>query len=145
MHDALGEYVDAAANDPRFRLEPRLPVARLVDALHGRYHYGILLYPFDDDLVVGRRHLQTALASKLFAYVAAGLPVLVSPELGYMAELVRTHGIGLVVERDDIPTLAERLDDTDHAALCAAVACAQPEFCIERHLPDVLHLVTDTP
>ena len=116
-----------------------------VDALHGHFDYGILLYPFDDDLVVGRRHLQTALASKLFAYVAAGLPVLVSPELGYMAELVREHGIGLVIPRDEIATLADRLAAVDHAALCAAVARAQPEFCIERHLQGVLSLIGRDP
>jgi hypothetical protein len=145
IDEMLGEYVEVAANDPGFRLEPRLPVQALVDALHGRHHYGILLYPFDDDLVVGRRHLQTALASKLFVYLAAGLPVLVSPELGYMAELVRAHGIGLVVPREELATLAERLDDVDHTALCGAVARAQPEFCIERHLPAVLRLVTGSP
>lgn len=145
LDDALGEYLDEARIDPRFRVEPRLPVGSLVDALHGHFDYGILLYPFDDDLVVGRRHLQTALASKLFAYVAAGLPVLVSPELGYMAALVREHGIGLVVARDEIATLGDRLATVDHSALCAAVARAQPEFCIERHLQGVLSLIGGNP
>jgi len=145
LDTTLHEYVDAAAGDPGFRIEPRLPARRLVAALHGSHDYGILLYPFDDDLVVGRRHLQTALASKLLVYVAAGLPVLVSPELGYMAELVRAHGIGLVVGRGELASLAERLDEVDHAALCRAVARVQPELCIERHLPDVLRLVDGPP
>ncbi len=142
---ALGEYVAHAAADPRFRIEPRLPVRRLVDALHGQHHFGLLLYPFDADLRVGQRHLQTALASKLFAYIAAGLPVLVSPELAYMAALVRTHGIGIVVEREAIATLAQRLAEVDHGALRAAVARAQPELCIERQLPAVLRLVDGAP
>jgi len=143
--DALGEYAAHARVDARFRLESRIPVAELVDTLHGRHHFGMLLYPFDADLVVGRRHLQTALASKLFAYVAAGLPVLVSPELVYMAELVRTHGIGLVVPRDEIPALASRLAGVDHAVLCEAVARAQDVFCIERALPDLLRLWSGEP
>jgi hypothetical protein len=103
------------------------------------------LYPFPAELVVGRRHLQTALASKLFAYVTAGLPVLVSPELEFMASLVRERGIGLVVPAAEIASLAERLDAVDHAALCDAVARAQPELCIERHLPDVLRLLGGDP
>ena len=145
LRDALPEYCDEAARNPMFALEPRASIERLIAALHGAHDFGILLYPFPDDLVVGRRHLQTALASKLFAYVAAGLPVLVSPELGYMAELVRAHGIGLVVPSAELATLAARLHDTDHDALRAAVARAQPEFCIERHLPDVLRLVAGSP
>lgn len=145
LREALPEYADEAAGNPRFTLQPRAPIEQLVAALHGAHDFGLLLYPFPDDLVVGRRHLQTALASKLFAYVAAGLPVLVSPELGYMAELVRNHGIGLVVPGSELHSLAARLDDTDHDALRAAVARVQPEFCIERHLPDVLRLVAPSP
>lgn len=141
----LGEYTDLARTQSRFRIEPRLPIAALIAAMHGRHHFGILLYPFDDDLVVGRRHLQTALASKLFAYVAAGLPVLVSPELEFMAEVVRTHGIGVVVPRHDLPALAQRLDDIDYPALCAAVERAQTSLCIETQLPDVLRLVDGAP
>jgi hypothetical protein len=141
----LGEYTELAREQPRFHIEPRLPIASLVAAMHGRHHFGILLYPFDDDLVVGKRHLQTALASKLFAYVAAGLPILVSPELEFMAELVRSHGIGLVVPRRDLAALAHRLEDIDYPALCAAVARAQPSLCIETQLPDVLRLVDGAP
>lgn len=141
----LGEYTELARTQPRFRIEPRLPIAALIAAMHGRHHFGILLYPFDDDLVVGRRHLQTALASKLFAYVAAGLPVLVSPELEFMAEVVQRHGIGVVVPRRDLAALAHRLDDIDYPALCAAVERAQPSLCIETQLPDVLRLVDGAP
>ncbi len=145
LHDALPEYADEAARNPLFVLEPRASIERLVVALHGAHDFGLLLYPFPAELVVGRLHLQTALASKLFAYIAAGLPVLVSPELGFMAELVERHGIGLVVPGPELATLAARLDRVDHDELRAAVARAQPEFCMERYLPDVLRLVDGSP
>lgn len=145
LETALHEYVAHARSDPRFRLEPRQPFEALVAAMHGHHDFGLLLYPFDDDLAVGRRHLRTALASKLFAYVAAGLPILVSPELGYMAEFVRARGLGLVVPRHELSSLARTLDGVDYPALCAAVSRAQPELCIETQLPAVLRLLEGTP
>lgn len=133
------EYVHADIDG--FTYHPRIEVRALVDALHGAHDFGLLLYRFDDDLAVGRRHLQTALASKLFVYLAAGLPVLVSPELEFMAELVRTHGIGLVVAREELPRLGERLAACDYAGLQAAVARAQRGFCAEHTCDDVLALL----
>lgn len=135
------EYVTAAI--PGFTFHPRVEVSRLVGALHGSYDFGLLLYEFDDDLAVGRRHLQTALASKLFVYVAAGLPILVSPELEFMATLVREHGLGLVVQRDEVPMLATRLGAVDYAALQASVARAQQTFAAEHAVDDVLLLLDE--
>ncbi len=145
LEATLGEYVALARRDPRFCIEPRLPLDALIAALHRRHDFGLLLYPFDDDLAVGRRHLQTALASKLFAYVAAGLPILVSPELGFMAEFVRSRGLGLVVPRSELASLGHTLDGVDYPRLCDAVRRAQPELCIETQLPAVLRLVEGTP
>lgn len=137
------EYVAAAQRIERFEFHGRIEVRALIDALHGRHDFGLLLYRFDDDLAVGRRHLQTALASKLFVYLAAGLPVLVSPELEYMAELVRTHGLGLVVPRDQHGQLAELLAGCDYAALQANVAAAQQRFAAEHTCDEVLELLAE--
>lgn len=137
------EYVDAARRIAAFTYHRRVEVRALVDALHGRHDFGLLLYRFDDDLAVGRRHLQSALASKLFVYLAAGLPVLVSPELSYMAELVQREGLGLVIDADEVPRLVARLDACDHAALLAGVAKAQRKFSAEHTCDDVLALLQE--
>lgn len=137
------EYVAAARRIPRFAFHPRVEVSALVGALHGQHDFGLLLYDFDDDLAVGRRHLQTALASKLFVYLAAGLPVLVSPQLEMMAALVREHGIGLVVERDEVAAIVPKLMTCDYAALQAAVVRAQRTFAAEHAVDDVLALLAE--
>jgi hypothetical protein len=136
---ASDEYADARIDG--FTFHPRREVRGLVDELHGRHDFGLLLYCFDEDLAVGRRHLQTALASKLFVYLAAGLPILVSPELEFMAELVRSHRLGLVVAAEQLPRLGELLDGCDYPALQAAVARAQQCFCAEHTVDDVLALL----
>lgn len=142
-HDEmLAEYVREAGENRYFELRERVPVSDLVAAMHGNHDFGLLLYHFDPDLAVGKRHLQTALASKLFAYLAAGLPILVSRELEYMAQLVEEHAIGLVLERDQIAGLADLLQRVDYRALCESVTKAQEKFCFEHELPQILALVT---
>lgn len=138
---STNEYGEAARTIPGFTFHPRVEVRALVEALHGQHDFGVLLYDFDDDLAVGRAHLRTALASKLFVYLAAGLPVLVSPQLEMMASLVREHGVGLVVARDEVPTLASRLRSVDYAALQRAVGRAQQTFVAEHAVDDVLALL----
>jgi hypothetical protein len=139
---AYGDYRRLAAEHPRAHLREHLSLCELIDALHGQFHYGMLLYHFNPDLVVGERHLRGALASKLFVYWAAGIPALVSEELEYMATLVRETGAGLVVKRRELATLGARLEDVDYAAMQARVVEAQQRYHIERFLPAVLRLLT---
>jgi hypothetical protein len=141
---AYGDYQRLAAESPRAHLREHLALPELIGALHGQFHYGILLYHFNPDLIVGERHLRGALASKLFVYWAAGLPALVSEELEYMATLVRETGAGVVVKRSELSTLAERLKGLDYAALQERVVAAQRRYHIELFLPAVTQLLTRT-
>lgn len=139
----FGDYVEEAKVNPRFHLEERCSIEDLMRAMSGRYHYGSLLYHFDSDLVVGKAHLAGATASKLFTYLAAGLPVIVSEELEYMAGLVREHDIGIVVKREEIPFLMQKLRD-DYARLRTNVERRYDAFRFENRLPDLERLILRT-
>ena len=139
---AFGDYQRLALQHPHAHLREHLELRELISSLRGQFHYGILLYHFNPDLIVGQRHLHGALASKLFVYWAAGLPALVSSELEYMATLVRETGAGLVVERGELSTLGERLARVDYAAMQARVVAAQQRYHIEKFLPAVTALLS---
>ena len=141
---AFGDYQRLALEHPRAHLREHLELRELISSLHGQFHYGILLYHFNPDLIVGQRHLRGALASKLFVYWAAGLPVLVSAELEYMASLVRETGAGIVVERGELSTLCDHLAGVDYAALQARVIAAQQRYHIEKFLPAVTALLSSS-
>ncbi len=142
LEEMFGDYRRLAEREPRAHFMQHLPLRELIDALHGQYHYGMLLYHFDPDLIVGKAHLQGALASKMFVYWAAGLPALVSEELAYMATLVRETGAGLVVKRSDLPTLGARLQSLDYAELQRRVVAAQQKYHIEHFIPALCELLT---
>lgn len=139
----FGDYVEEANSNPRFHLEERCSIEELMRAMSGRYHYGSLLYHFDSDLAVGKAHLAGATASKLFTYLAAGLPVIVSEELEYMASLVRDHDIGIVAKREEIPFLKRKLLD-DYERLRTNVEQRYDAFRFENRLPDLERLILRT-
>lgn len=79
---------------------------------------------------IGIVHLRTSasgmsIPSKVYSYAAAGLPILAAiPGTNHAANLIRTHGLGLVVEPDDLPgflAAARRLlDDPNLRRHCRA-------------------------
>lgn len=141
LTELFGDYIRLAEREPRAHFMQHLPLRELIDALHGQFHYGMLLYHFDPDLIVGKAHLQAALASKLFMYWAAGLPALVSEELAYMASLVEDTGAGLVVKRSELSSLGERLQNLDYAALQQRVVAAQERYHVELFVPKLCELL----
>lgn len=137
----FSDYVEEAARNPRFEFRPRLPVRALIETLAATQDAGLLLYRFGPELRVGRKHLRSAVASKLFTYLAAGLPIIVSPELETMARFVRDHDIGLVVGFDEIAELPSRLACADLSRWAENIERVQHTFALENRLDRTLEFV----
>ncbi len=82
---------------------------------------------------------EVALPNKLFDYLHAGLPVVVS-DCRAMAEFVRRHRVGRIFAAGDAEALAAALRETiaEHGMLRANIAAASKRFCWEREEPALL-------
>lgn len=82
-------------------------------AILGRARAGLLI------MLPARNHID-ALPTKMFEYMAAGLPVIVSSAVPLCAEVVRRHECGLVVDPADCNAIAQAIrtivDDPQEAA-----------------------------
>lgn len=110
----------------------RMPRPELIHHLSLSYDYGLLLNRIDLD-TPPRRGLKTTFASKYLTYVAAGLPIIVSREMDYMAKLVETWGIGLVVSARELGDVAELLQAAPYESFKHNLAIAQTSFSAENH------------
>jgi hypothetical protein len=135
------EYLDEAVNNELFEFNDGVPMPEILDELHGIYHYGLIAYYFDDDLHVGVDHLRGTMASKLFTYIASGLPVIVSEEFGYMARIVETEGIGIVVGKKDLKNLTPVLAACDYNELLNNIMAAREKYSIESKIPEIMELL----
>lgn len=130
--DLFSDYHLEMQNNPRFAFHEGIEMPGIIRALHGKYDYGLVLFDFDQDIAVGKTHLRETMASKLFTYLAAGLPVIVSEEFTYMADFVRENGIGIVIGKDDRPNLVNQLEGIDPHQFVDNIRISQEKYCIER-------------
>lgn len=84
--------------------------------------------------------------SKVFQYVAAGLPIVAISDEGALAALVREHGIGLHATPAQVETLApallDLLENPSHlAATRARVVAASETFSLRRQVATVSQLL----
>ncbi|MBF0186370.1 MAG: hypothetical protein HQL50_00420 [Magnetococcales bacterium] len=134
----FADYHREADGNPHFKFLPGVPLPDLLDHLVGRYHLGLVANFFDDDFAVGWSHTEECMSSKLFVYLAAGLPVLVSEEYRFMARFVQEREIGVVVSRSELENLVPVLERIDWSALSTRVIEARSDLHVDANTPKIL-------
>lgn len=97
------EYVELARRNPRFHYHAPVKQEALAREL-ARYHFGLIPF-FVERSDQSPEKLKYATALKLFNFLEAGLPVLVSRDLGFQSWLAERSGAGLAIGRDDLDGL----------------------------------------
>lgn len=73
------------------------------------FNYGFIVYYYEDDFLISRKHYQNFIPTKLFTYIEMGLPIIVIEDLVAAAELVKKNEIGIVVSRNDVSRMSDVL------------------------------------
>jgi len=114
-------FLTLGRNYPCMRVLDGVPPDQLSETL-APYDFGILVMVFDDSVLrIGHGQRTGVVANKIFSYLEAGLPVIVSAEYEEMARIVREHGLGLAVASDELPALGSILEEFDYATAAANV------------------------
>ena len=87
------------AENPLFNYHHAVPIHKLPDLLK-KYDYGWYCLDYRN-ITHDPRYFETGLGSRLFTYMAAELPVIISAEHRHMAELIGEHQIGFSLQYDD--------------------------------------------
>jgi hypothetical protein len=111
---SLAPFFSLQRRHSRFDIRAGLPPDVVAREL-ARYDFGIIL--FDEmtasRLCLGPHLLPSAVGTKLFNYLEAGLPVIVNSEYETMARFLEENGLGFGVASDrleDIPEMIRRFD-----------------------------------
>jgi len=82
----------------------------LISQKIANYDYGLMIYDFDG-ICTGDLHFKYLIPTKLFSYLEAGLPVLVSSRFEAVCEIVLKYKIGVVInDIDCISDIIEKLN-----------------------------------
>lgn len=104
-------YVAMERSHPGFRFRPGLAF-HVLPHLITRYHCG-LLYDNQTHETWNKEHFRFNMATKIFTYMEAGLPIFVHDAFEYIAELVARENIGLVYPIHDLTCLRGVLEKAD--------------------------------
>lgn len=113
--DATGQgyedYIELSENNDLFDYCFCVPFYEFLPIL-GRYDFGWISYDFKN---INRfsYYIKTTMGKKIFPYINAGLPTLVSPELEHMCRYVVDNGIGIPVSSNewaDLHTILNAFD-----------------------------------
>lgn len=115
LESQYADYLELARGGG-FRILPRIPQDQLIRRLAAEFDYGIAFGRLKPGHQQGLSNRVTV-SGKMFTYVAAALPMLVADYYDVMGGWVREHGLGLLVNPDDLSDLPARLEACDYGAM----------------------------
>lgn len=130
--DEYRRYVDLSEQEPLFDYYAALPIDELATVL-STYDMGWFGFDFSNP-TEGGFFLKTTFGSKIFSYLEAGLPVLVSKEFGYMYRWVEEKGVGKGFDYADIDHFRDLMDTWDLDEMGKKISEMFPEYSMENQI-----------
>ncbi|MDG6026550.1 MAG: hypothetical protein E3K40_07540 [Candidatus Brocadia sp.] len=102
-----------------------------------KYDFGtiIFMFKYNNSLDMSNK---IKIPTKFFAYLEAGLPIIISEEFEYASKLVREYEIGIVVSQKDMYNLSKIISAYDYKKLRNNVLSARNKLSIETHINRLL-------
>jgi hypothetical protein len=131
------EYVQLARENDRFGYFPPVSNDRLA-AIISSYDLGWIAFDFSRT-ILKQEFYYASMGSKFYNYIEAGLPIVVSKEHTYMADMVIKYSIGIPVDIDGIRRLKKVLKNYDLSLLNRNVIRAIQTLSMECHIDGLIN------
>lgn len=126
------EYEVISKTNPRFHFHQPVAQEDLSREL-SQYHFGML--PFFRSLSEqSDTKLKYATTLKLFNYLEAGLPVMVSRDLGYQSWIVERFGCGIGIELGDLQKLSTKINPETTPSYIRAALIAREKLALSAQV-----------
>jgi len=122
-------FLNEEKNNPYFHYHDRLNPKELNEVI-SNYHYGIIPDFFNE--LIDPLWPKTSVGHKMFNYLEAGLPIIMTNELQAMAAIVKKYKIGICIDYEDIKKLRKTLQHINYKKLQENVEKAQRELSISN-------------
>ena len=122
------EYEEIAKTNPYFHFHEPVSQQALAKTLN-QYDFGIL--PFFKELSEqSADKLKYATTLKLFNYLEAGIPIIVSTAIDYQAWLVNRSKTGLLIQLEDRTRLREKISKLNYSVLLQSVEVTRKKWAL---------------
>ncbi len=126
------EYVEIAKQNSFFHFHKPVAQNKLAEEL-AKYHFGILFF-FKGLSDQSDDKLKYATTLKLFNYLEAGIPIIVSKDLGYQSWMVERNNAGISVENQNyLGSLKNRIADCDYENLLQGLKNKREDLSLKKN------------
>lgn len=92
-----------------------------------KYDYGISP-DFYDPSIINPLHPKVSVANKVFNYIEAGIPIIISEDSEYMSDIVKGKGIGFVINYNDLENIKDKIKNQNYEKFVKNVLKTQKKF-----------------
>lgn len=146
LHDPHRPIDENPVYAPFRHLERTYPGFRLINGaapqnlpgLLREYDFGILLTRFPARVSINPDQKAGVVATKIYAYLEAGIPILVNAEYLEMARIAIEHGVGLAVHSKCLDNLTTMVDTFDYERALAKVDAFNTVFGMDKQIDGIV-------
>lgn len=114
--DYYYDYILEQKNNPFLKVHQTIPQKEMGKEL-SKYHFGVLPHFKEENAKISDAKLAFGTSNKFFNFLEAGLPILVSNEMIYMAWLVKRYQIGIVFSEKEQHNLRSIIEQCNYSVL----------------------------
>lgn len=140
-HDRYWEYIELDQQEKYFHFEKSLPYDK-INAEIAKYDYGLWIHENHFMSGVTKEKFKTAIGNKLFSYLEAGLPIILSSHIDHGKELVKRYGIGFAVKDEELDILNKKIDESDYDRIRKNVFKAREELSLNKQVSRLIQFYT---
>lgn len=130
------EYVQIAQTTEYFHFHDSISLEALAGELN-KYHFGLLPF-FSTHSEQSKDKYKYATSLKLFNYIEAGLPILVSKDLVYQSWIVNRFNAGIVIGIEDLARMRQVVTAQDYTSLVDKLIGSREKISLKAHIPRLL-------
>jgi hypothetical protein len=130
------EYEQIAVNNIYFHFHKSVSQENLAYELN-KYHFGILPF-FLEDTQQSSEKYKYATTLKLFNYIEAGIPIIVSQDLVYQSWIVERYKAGLTITKNDLVRLKNIVTAIDYQAMVNTMIANRENISLKTHIPRLI-------
>jgi len=98
-----------------------------------QYDFGLIPF-FYRDTIHSREKFRYSTSLKLFNYIEAGIPVISTKDIDFQSWITARYGMGIIIEKNDIPVLKSIVKRTDYRLLLRNVEDNRKKISLNHHI-----------
>jgi hypothetical protein len=139
QYKTSNEYLDLDKNEKYFHFHKPLPMKKLINEI-AKYDWGLWVHAEDPSSRTTKDKMKTGMVNKMFSYLEAGLPVIVSDSRIYGAEFVKKHHLGFSINDRDWDKFDKMISKYDIATLKEQIFKKRKELSLQSNNDMIVEL-----